>query len=122
MKGREIVYVAEFAAMFLVWTTVVVTYHLMTHGNWRRSAEGRHVMGFGLTFVWLGVLILSNLFFREYPGRWIIGSVSYGLPTVFGVRQLVMIVRAQRAKRRTQIEAASRARLATSAAASEPPR
>jgi hypothetical protein len=92
-------YIVEFIAMFGVWLAVVVTYHFMTGGRWRHSPEGRHVMIFGLCFVWVTGLVLTNVAFRNYSGRAVVGLVSYGSFVLIGLQRLVMIVRAQRARR-----------------------
>lgn len=92
-------YIVEFVAMFGVWLAVVLTYHFMTNGRWRYSPEGRHVMIFGLCFVWVTGLVLANVVFRDYPGRAIVGLVSYGSFVLIGLQRLFMIVHAQRQRR-----------------------
>jgi hypothetical protein len=119
VSSRQFTYVVEFLAMLLTWGTVVVTYHVMTGGRWRKSIEGKHVMTLGVIFVWLSALILANLVFRDYPGRWLIGTASYSLPTIYGLWRLAMIVRAQRGKRRFD---AARTFSTDSSRASSPPR
>lgn len=115
----RLVYLVEFGAMFAVWLAVVVTYHVMSRGAWRRTPEGRHVMVFGLLFVWVSGLILANLAFGRYPGRVWVGVISYGSFVLIGVQRLLIIVRAQLAARRLQTARAARAAARTS---SEPPK
>jgi hypothetical protein len=102
-------YIVEFVAMFGVWLAVVLTYHFMTKGRWRRTPEGRHVMVFGLCFVWVTGLILANVVFHNYPGRAVVGLVSYASFILVGFQRLFMIVHAQRARRRELAEAARQA-------------
>lgn len=112
MTAQQVVYLVLFSAMFGVWLAVVLTYHFMTRGAWRRTREGRHVMTFGVIFVWVSGLILANLLFGRYPGRYVIGVISYSSFVLIGAQRLVMIVRAQREKRRRM--AATRAAIGTS--------
>jgi hypothetical protein len=102
-------YIAEFIAMFGVWLTVVLTYHIMTGGRWRRTPEGRHVMVFGLCFVWVTGLTLANVLFRNYPGRPVVGLVSYASFILVGLQRLFMIIRAQQKRRRELAEAVRQA-------------
>lgn len=105
MKTREVIYLAEFAAMLIVWLGVGLTYQVMTQGRWRKSPEGRHVMTLAMIFVWLALLISANVILRDYPGRAVMGIISYGLPVPYGIWRWIMIVRAQRAKIRREREA-----------------
>jgi hypothetical protein len=108
-------YLVLFVAMFGVWLAVVLTYHFMSGGRWRHTPEGRHVMVFGIIFVWVSGLILANMAFGRYPGRFLVGVVSYGSFVAIGAQRLVMIIRAQRARRQL-----ASARMAASRAPSDP--
>lgn len=101
-------YIVEFVAMFAVWLAVVVTYHIMSEGRWRRTPEGRHVMVFGLCFVWVTGLVLANIVFHQYPGRNVIGFVSYGSFVLIGLQRLYLIIVAQLARRAAKRAAAAR--------------
>lgn len=120
MSAQRVVYLILFCALFVIWASVVTTYHVMTGGRWRRSPEGRHVMVFGALFAWNSALAILNVIFGQYPGRFVIGVASYSTFILIGAQRLAMIVRAQHAiDRKLQAIRASRAAERTS---SEPPR
>ena len=100
MTAQQVVYLVLFSAMFAVWLGVVLTYHIMSGGRWRRTPEGRHVMLIGVVFVWVSALTLANLLFGHYPGRFVIGVTSYSLFVIMGAQRLAMIIGAQRRKAR----------------------
>jgi hypothetical protein len=123
VSTQRVVYLILFCAMFIVWLAVVLTYHLMTGGRWRRSPEGRHVMIFGVLFTWNSGLAIANLIFGQYPGRFIIGVTSYATFILIGAQRLGMIVRAQHSiDRRIRAVQAIRAAKAADRTSSEPPR
>jgi Kef-type K+ transport system membrane component KefB len=98
------IYLLEFVAMFLVWLIVTVVYHFTTGGAWRRTSAGRLLMADSVLFVWVTALILAGILFHNYPGRILVGIVSYALFVATGVWRLRLIVKAQSEKRRERRE------------------
>ena len=98
MPIRDIL-IGEYLAMFVVWLTVTLVFWVSSRGRWWRSPEGRLMMADSALFTWITGLILGGVFFHEYPGQVWISLVSLGLFVVTGLWRLVVIIRAQRAKR-----------------------
>lgn len=100
MSLRNVVYLAEFSLLFLVWMTFTVSYHFVSDGRWRKTPEGRHMMTMSASLTLIGAVILCNLFLGEYPGRFLVGVTVYGLIPLMGLRQLALLLTARRAHRR----------------------
>jgi hypothetical protein len=96
VTARTITYLVEFVALFLVWTTFTISYHVVSRGAWRKTPTGRHLMSMGASLSVIGAQIIANLFLGEYPGRFAVGIVLYGSLVLVGVRQLFLLLHARR--------------------------
>jgi hypothetical protein len=98
MPSRDIL-IAGYLLMFAVWLSVVVVYQASSRGRWVRSSAGRLMMADAVLFVWLSGLVLSGVFFHNWPGRVWISISSVFLISLTGVWRLRLIVAAQRRRR-----------------------
>jgi hypothetical protein len=99
VTARTVTFVVEFAAMALVWNTVMVAYHVASKGRWRRTPAGRHVMAMAACLAWNADLVLLNVVFPHYSGRFAVQVISYAVPTLVGIQRFILMVRQLRHER-----------------------
>lgn len=90
----------EFVVGLLLFLAFAVGYHFSTGGQWRHSPEGRHMMSLSLSLVAVGALAVINNIFPEYPGRDLPRIAVYAWFAHGGVMRILLLFRAQRARRR----------------------
>lgn len=85
---------------WLATATFVAAYHLLA--RWYRSPEGRHLMAFtGCLNVFIAQW-LAYRFWGDFPGRMELLFVTFAAGDVLLVQRVVLLVRAQLARRRSQ--------------------
>lgn len=103
--------IAGFFTALLGLIAWVVFYAVWTHGDWRRTREGRHLMTFRSTLaVFMAMGVVNNLV-TSYPGRDIVRSIvvtSFALAVIQGFRTLVLAQREGRELRRRTVIALER--------------
>lgn len=92
--------VAAFLVALVALVAFVVGYVVSSRGDWRRTAEGRHMVNFRSALATLmSVSILHNLV-PAYPGRDVVRVLVVSWLAVGAVQGCLLLYRAQRARRR----------------------
>lgn len=81
----------------------VISYAVWTHGDWRHSREGRHLMTFRSTLAVFMAMGVTNSIWTSYPGRDIVRSIvvpAFALAVLQGFRTLYLAQREGRELRR----------------------
>lgn len=92
---ENVVLFAQWASFF-TWAGFVILYHVLTHGDWRKSPQGRNIMGVALSLAFALGLIVSAVTFGPFPGRRIIQFVIYGMIILFGLQRVKILLTVQR--------------------------
>jgi hypothetical protein len=90
----------EFVVGLLFFLAFAIGYHFSTGGQWRRSPEGRHMMSLSLSLVAVGLLAVLNNVWQDYPARDLGRVAVYAWFAHGGAMRLLLLFRAQRARRR----------------------
>lgn len=88
----------EFILGALAGWAFVITYQLRTHGRWRRSATGWHLMTFTATLAVIFTLAVASRVVA-IPGIRIIAPVLYGLIVAGLFWRLVLLATATKPRR-----------------------
>lgn len=89
--------------LFLTALTVFVAYYTVSsHGQWRRSAEGRHMVQFRSALIAFGIMGVVHALVPAYPGRDVVRVAVIGAAALGAVRGATLVIRAQRAARRAR--------------------
>ena len=83
-------------ASFLTWLAFMICYHALTVGDWRKSENGRNIMGVALCFVLVFGLIVLGVTFGDFPGRPILQSLVYSMLIGFGLKRIQILFKVQR--------------------------
>lgn len=102
VNAADWIVAAEFLLFLAALTVFVVYYTVSSRGQWRRSAEGRHMVQFRSALVVFGVMGVVHAIVPAYPGRDIVRVAVVGAITLGAVRGAVLVIRAQRASRRAR--------------------
>lgn len=109
VSAADWIVAGEFLVFLLGLTAFVVYYTVSSRGEWRRSAEGRHMVLFSASLVAFGVMGIVHNLVEAYPGRDVVRVAVVGSAALGGLHRAVLVVRAQRENRRRR-EAERRAR------------
>jgi hypothetical protein len=96
LNVADYVVIGEFGIAFFALLTWVVTYAVLTRGNWRRTPEGRHLMAFRSSLVAFMAMGALNNVVLHYPGRDFVRIAvigAFALSVMDGLRVLVLAQR-----------------------------
>lgn len=100
VRIADLIVAGEFLVFLAALTVFVVYYVVSSHGEWRRSPEGRHMVGFRSSLVLFGVMGVAHNLVAPYPGQDVVRYVVVGAAALGAVQGAVLLVRAQAANRR----------------------
>lgn len=93
------------AAGFIGSLLFPVLYHVGSHGAWRRTEMGRHLMAFSLAVGYALLALLLRITFGDYPGRAVVNySAILALVGVTWWRSILYIRTSRQEKRRDDRE------------------
>lgn len=74
----------------------VISYQVLTGGDWRRTAVGRHLFSFTANLGMILTLITVARFWPAYPGRQLIVVFTFGVLVGQVWYRVILLYRAQR--------------------------
>ncbi len=92
----DVIYRVALVLLAIGATGYPIYYHLATRGDWRRSAMGRHLMGYTATAALLADAGIVRVFFSGLPGQELIRVGAIVLAVFFVWQRWYITVRAQR--------------------------
>ncbi len=92
----ELLYRVLLAVLAVGATVYPIYYHFATSGDWRRSAMGRHLMGYTTAAALLADAGIIRVFFSTIPGQEEIRLGAIAVAVFFVWQRLFITVRAQR--------------------------
>lgn len=82
-----------------------VLYHRGSHGTWRQTEMGRHLMAFSLAVGYALLALLLRIGFGDYPGRTVVNfSAMFALIGVVWWRSMLYLKTSRKDRRRDDSE------------------